>query len=463
MSLRGPSEYRGLVPSSSKRSPKRVAALRALTWASLTLALGQSAACTCKKGNEGAPEASLVTLPEPKEASPRALELPRLSMPIGGALLANGAVVVAGLSVPERVVRVARIDPEGHVEAIADVFPNAEWAHDSEVTVHPVGDDIVVSFRGKLEGGLHRSLLRLDSHLVAKEPIAFGAVTCATKDGVFWLEKKHVKAEIPAGKRDFAIPTMEGDLSLFCDESHALVTADAEGALSTSEITRDGPGPVIPLVREKDFTDEEREHSYFVGAAGLGVLRIGSEGAIAIKLASQSPRKVAAKLEEDDDLVVADADESSLYVASTQDRDGCEAGEDASALPTLRTSRFSTSVHLLRIDLATDKAVREDLGRAACGHQAGAFFFGKAKDKRILAWSERAPGTNKTKPPIAALAYRILGPKPEGTLVKRVPLRADVLVDAGCNATTCAVIWLERPEGQDDKQAELPRILRFPD
>ncbi len=386
-----------------------------------------------------------------------------MSMPIGAALLPGGAVVVAGLSVAEKQIRVVRIAAGGTVEAVSSVFPNAEFAHDSEVAVHAVGEDVVVSFRGKLEGGLRRSIARLDPHLVAKGPTPFGAVTCATQEGVFWLEKKHAKAELPSGRKDFPLPAMAGDLGLFCDEAHALVTADAEGSLSTAEMTQDGMGPVVPLVGEKDFADEEREHSFFVGSSGLGVLRIGAEGAIAVKLASQPPRKIVGKLEEDDDVVLADADETELYVASTQDHDGCEGGEDASALPTLRTARFSTSVHLLRIDLATDRSAREDLGRAACGHQAGAFFFGKAKGKRLLAWSERAPGSNKTKPPIAALAYRMLGASPAGTIAQRVPLRADGLVDAGCNATTCAVVWLERPEGQDDKLPELPRVLRFPE
>ena len=429
------------------------------------LAVGQGAACTCSKGQDAsAVDAAAASAPaEIKDAAPAALELPRLSLPMGASLLPSGAVVVAGLSVAEKAVRVALVGVDGRVAATTAIFGNAEWAHDSEVSVHSVGNDVVVSFRGKVEGGLRRSIVRLDERLVAKEPVTFGAVTCATKDGVFWLDKKHVKAETPSGRKDFPVPTMDGDLGLFCDESHALVTADAEGALSTSEIMEGGFGPVVPLVGDKDFSDEEREHAFFVGASGLGVLRIGSEGAIAVKLASHGPRKIPTKLEEDDDLVVADADDAALYVASTQDHDGCETGEDASALPTLRTSRFSTSVHLLRIDLATDKAIREDLGRAACGHQAGPFFFGKAREKRILAWSERAPGANKTKPPIAAFSYRVLGPNTAGTVSKRVPLRADGLVDAGCNATSCAVVWLERPEGQDDKQPELPRILRFPE
>ena len=429
------------------------------------LAFGQSAACTCTKGQDVSGADATPTAPkaEAKDAAPPVLELPRLSLPMGAALLPGGGVVVAGLSVAEKTVRVARVGVDGRVEASTAIFANAEWAHDSEVAVHSVGTDVVVSFRGKVEGGLHRSIVRLDERLVAKEPIAFGAVTCATKDGVFWLDKKHVKAEMPSGRKDFPIPATDGDLGLFCDESHALVTADAEGALSTLEIGRDGFGPVLPLVGDKDFSDEEREHAFFVGASGLGVLRIGSEGAIAVKLAAHGARKIAMKLEEDDDLVVADADDTALYMASTQDHDGCEMGEDAAALPTLRTSRFSTSVHLLRIDLSTDKAIREDLGRAACGHQAGPFFFGKARDKRILAWSERAPGASKTKPPIAAFSYRVLGPRPEGTIAKRVPLRADGLVDAGCNTTSCAVVWLERPEGQDDKLPELPKILRFPE
>lgn len=428
------------------------------------LALGSVAGCTCKKTEE--PREAAVTTTPVVDASPdgaRAYELPRLSLPMGAALLPSGAVIVAGLSVPERMIKVARIAPDGRVDAVADIFQNAEWAHDSEVGVHPVGDDVIVTFRGKVEGGQKRSLVRLDPKLSAKEPRTYTATSCATKDGVYWLDHRRVHAELGAGHREHTVPAAEGDLGLFCDESHALVTVDAEGVLSVVPVLPDAMGPLAILVGEKDFEDEEREHSLFLRPEGPSVLRIGNEGALSVKLPGQAARKIVGKLEEDDDLVLVDADVSTVYVASTQDHDGCEAGEDASTLPTQRTSRFSTAVHLLRVDLGEGKATRENLGRAACGHQASTFFFGKAKDRRVLAWTERAPASNKTMAPIAALAYRVIGPTAGGTVAKRIPLRADGLVDAGCNATTCAAVWLERPEGEDDRKPELPRVLRFPE
>jgi len=428
------------------------------------LAFGMASGCTCQKKDEpkdAAPTPVPVVSAVAEASAP--LEVPRLSLPMGAALLPNGAVVVAGLSVPDRAIKVARILPDGKVDAAASVFPNAEWAHDSEVSVHPVGDDVVVTFRGKVEGGLGRSLVRLDARLVAKEPLVFSPTTCATKDGVYWLDRHRVSAELPAGHRDYTVPPLSGDLGLFCDESRALVTADAEGVLTVVPVLADTLGPLAILVGEKDFDDEEREHSLFFRPEGPSVFRIGNEGAIAVKLPGQAARKISGKLEEDDDLVLVDADIGTVYVASTQDHDGCEAGEDASALPTQRTSRFSTAIHLLRVDLGEGKATRESLGRAACGHQASTFFFGKAKDRRVLAWTERAPASNKTVPPIAALAYRVFGPVAGGTFAKRVPLRADGLVDAGCNTSTCAAVWLERPEGEDDRKPELPKVLRFPE
>lgn len=432
--------------------------------AGLALVVGGGAGCTCRKDeplvDAATPAPTVIDAAAP---TARTLELPKLSLPIGGALLPNGAVVVAGLSVAERAIEVARVLPDGRVDATVRIFPNAEWAHDSEVGVHPVGEDIVVTFRGKVEGGQKRSLVRLDKSFVAKPAISFSATTCATKDGVYWLERSRVGYEIAAGHRDRMVPPLGGDLGLFCDESRALVTADAEGVLTVVPVLADAMGPLAILVGEKDFDDEEREHTLFFRPEGPSVFRIGNEGTIAVKLPGQATRKIAGKLEEDDDLVLVDADVGTVYVASTQDHDGCEAGEDTSALPSQRTSRFSTAVHLLRVDLGEAKATRESLGRAACGHQASTFFFGKAKDKRLLAWTERAPQSSKTVPPIAALSYRVLGATAAANVAKRVPLRADGLVDAGCNATTCAVVYLERPAGEDDRKPELPRILRFPE
>jgi hypothetical protein len=429
-------------------------------------------ACTCKKdaasdGRDSSADAAV--LPPSADArateAPGAKALPRLSAPIGAALLPSDAVVIAGLVVPERVVRVSLLEKDGRVSWTTDVVTGAEWTHDAELAVHPVGKDVVVTFRGKVDGAPKRTVVRVAADGTANPPKAFGAVTCWTANGLFWLDgHKRVRSESGLGLRDLALPSgLEGDLSLFCDETHATVVLDADGALSTLDIGTDTISPAVALMGEKDFSDEEREHAFFFGKSGLGLLRVGGDGSLATKYAGAAGRKLTGKLDEDDDLVVVDADERSLYAVATQDHDGCASGEDASALPTQRTSRFSTSVRLLRLDLESGQSVREELGRAACGHQAGAFFFGAAKDKRMLAWTERAPTAGKTKAPIAALAYRVLGASPADTRSHRVEVSADALVDAGCTTTTCAVVWLDRPSGKDDKEPELPKVLRFPE
>jgi hypothetical protein len=419
------------------------------------------ASCTCSRGAPTTVDAAPNVAADAGAAQAPALEMPKLSMPIGATLVPGGGVVVAGLSVPDKVVRVARVARGGAVERRVDVLAGAEWAHDAEVSPHAVGSSVVLVYRGKLEGQLQRVIVRLDDALVAAPRRPFGTTTCATRDAVYWLDKKAVRAELAAGPRDLELPSIEGDLGLFCDETRAFVTSDTEGALSAVSLSGEGTRTVLPIVAEKDFADEEREHAFFATASGLAVLRVGAEGALATKAPLEPKREVGLKLDDEEDLVLADADDTTLYLATTREHEGCAAGEDASALPTLRASRFSTSVHVVRLDLASGKATREDLGRAACGHQVGTFFFGKSGDRRVLSWTERAPGSGKAKAPIDALAVRVLG-RATPTVAQKIPLHADGLVDAGCDAEGCVAVWLERPEAQDDRQPELPRILRFP-
>ncbi|MFO0643699.1 MAG: hypothetical protein U0183_31015 [Polyangiaceae bacterium] len=435
---------------------------RTTVWRALSaLAFGMLASCTCSRGAPSSLDAAAPVAVDAGDGAVSALEMPKLSMPIGATLVPGGGVVVAGLSVPEKVVRVARVSRSGVVERRADVLAGAEWAHDAEISPHAVGSAVALVYRGKLEGQLQRVVVRLDDTLSAGPRRVFGTTTCATRDAVYWLEKKGVKAELAAGPRDLDLPGMDGDLGLFCDESRAFVTGDAEGVLSAVALSAEGAKTVLPIVGDKDFADEEREHAFFATASGLAVVRIGAEGALATKSPLEPKREAGLKLDDEEDLVLADADDTTLYLATTREHEGCAAGEDASALPTLRASRFSTSVHVVRLDLATGKATREDLGRAACGHQVSTFFFGKSGERRVLSWTERAPGSGKTKAPIDALAVRVLG-KGLATVSQKIPLHADGLVDAGCDADGCVAVWLERPEAQDDRQPELPRILRFP-
>ena len=86
-------------------------------------------------------------------------------------------MVVAGLSVPEKVVRVARVSRSGVVERRADVLAGAEWAHDAEISPHAVGSAVALVYRGKLEGQLQRVVVRLDDTLSQARSEAWQAAT----------------------------------------------------------------------------------------------------------------------------------------------------------------------------------------------------------------------------------------------------------------------------------------------
>jgi hypothetical protein len=394
------------------------------------------------------------------------LSLPALSAPIGALMLSDGAVVVAGLAVKDKVLRVARVDKDERVAWITDALPSAEWVHDSDVSVHPAGAGagagVVVAFRGRLDGGVTRQLVRLDARGAVLGQHAGGRVACSTRVGLFWLEgRAAVWADLGGGPTRVALPSpLAGEPSLFCEPARASLILDDEGALSRAPLGAT-VGPAAPLLAEREFDDEEREHALFHGTDGPGVLRVGASGALSVTRGGAT-KKLTARLHDDDDLLVVDADERTLYAVATQDHEGCPAGEDASALPTTRTSRFSTSVHLLRVDLTSGETTREELGRAACGHQPGPFFLGAAGGRHVLAWSERAPtGARRQRAPIAALAVRVFGAALGDVTRRREELRADALADAGCTDVGCAAVWLERPDGKDDREPELPRVLRY--
>jgi hypothetical protein len=388
--------------------------------------------------------------------------MPSLSAPIGAVMLADGAVVLAGLAVKDKVLRVARVEKDERVAWITDALPSAEWVHDSDVSVHPAGAGVIVAFRGRLEGGLARQLVRLDSRGALLGQHEVGRVACSTRAGLFWLEGRTAAwADLGEGPARAALPSpLTGEPSLFCEPSRASLIVDDEGTLSRAPLGA-AVGPLAPLLSERDFDDEEREHALFHGSSGPGVFRVGASGALSITRGGAT-QKLSARLHDDDDLLSVDADERTLYAVATQDHEGCPAGEDASALPTTRTSRFSTSVHLLRVDLASGETTREELGRATCGHQPGPFFLGSVGGRHVLAWAERAPtGARRQRAPIPALAVRGFGASLGDVTRRREELRADAVADAGCTDAGCAAVWLERPDGKDDREPELPRVLRY--
>lgn len=391
-----------------------------------------------------------------------ALSLPALSAPIGALMLSDGAVVVAGLAVKEKVLRVARVEKDERVAWITDALPSVEWVHDSDVSVHPAGAGVVVAFRGRVDGGVTRQLVRLDARGAVLGQHPGGRVACSTRAGLFWLEgRAAVWADLGEGPTRVALPSaLAGEPSLFCEPTRASLILDDDGALSRAPLSG-AVGSPLPLLPAPEPEDDEREHALFHGAGGPGVLRVGVSGALSVTREGAT-RKLSVRLHDDDDLLVVDADERTLYAVATQEHEGCPAEEDAAALPTTRTSRFSTSVHLLRVDLASGETTREELGRAACGHQPGPFFLGAARGRHVLAWSERAPtGARRQRAPIAALAVRVFGAARGDVTRRREELRADALADAGCTDAGCAAVWLERPEGKDDREPELPRVLRY--
>ncbi len=440
------------------------------------LGAGAGTGCTCRKSTpEVAPSSGSASPPDRVAAPAAQITAPRFSAPIAATAVGDGAVVVAGLAAADKRVRVARIEGDGRVGWSRDVFEGAAWASDAELSLYRVDKGLVVLWRG-LQGGKQRrsAVLLSEDGLASGPPFVVGSVACATQRGLYWIEagKRSVQLATPGGSPPvtLALPgkaeRAESELGLACDERHAVVVEDSDGDLATLALPPRERASFVPLLGEKDFGDEEREHSVFFGTEGLGLLRVSHGGALALRAPDKGGpapwKKLSARLGDEDDLVAVDADARAVYAVSTRVHEGCAPGEDAGALPTLRTSRFSTEVRLLRFELASDAITQEELGRGSCGHPLGTFFLGEAAGAEVLAWSERGPTGGKLRAPIVALSYRVLGGGPGPRPTGRIELSGDALVDAGCDASHCYAAVLERPAAKDDREPESIRVVRYP-
>jgi len=214
------------------------------------------------------------------------------------------------------------------------------------------------------------------------------------------------------------------------------------------------------LIGGADFGgDEERGHDEFTVGDDLGIVRFGSDGALALREVKGDVvgpwRKLATNIGEDD-AVAVDGDDDAVVVVTTREvPDACVDGGPA-----------PQSVHAVRVNRASRAETRHELAPAECGKELGPFWTGSLGARLVIAWSERVPRQGATSAPIAGLTFRtFLG----ATLspIGRVPLPSDALVFAGCDdsgrlSARCYAVALARAPGTTDMLPEVAQLIAYP-
>lgn len=441
--------------------------------------------CTCGKGNDGATTGDGGAAESGSDASASADDggdagAGGLSAPIAAARSENGDVIVAALDVPLKALRVQRIDSKDAIVKDRSVLDGTiVWSADAELKMAPAGSGVVITARGLSAKRSAGQLVVLGGDLAPKsDPMDVAPSTCATELALWSTDGTHVRARPWTGKPFYGSLPKEKDVAFTCGTRRAFALLDEDNGTSVSILTAgasdagagdggtvDGGAGVqiaspLPFLVDSDFgEDEQRERSDYTVGDDLGVVRLASSGAIAVReLAGTTPgplHKLKTQIPRDDDVVTVDASAKSLLIVYTQDAsEACvaEGGPPAA----------STKVMALRVDRKTWEESVVELSAGMCGREVGPFFTGAIGDAISVGWVERVPVRGKSQAPIAALAHRRVpaAGSPTGEL-ERTEVSADALVDAGCDAERCYAVALARRPGADLMVPGFAKVLRY--
>jgi len=420
--------------------------------------------CTCgARSGAPAPDGSAERAVDPAAArsgqAPGTMETAaELSAPIGAARASGGAVLVAGLVVARRAIALSRIEASGARAWSTDVLAGVAWTPDADVRVYaaPDGGALVLS-RVLRDGKQARILAGVDAAGQPRgEAEDVGSAACAVDEGVSWVRRDAsgrsalvARAWTDArGRPGGALPA--GDPILVCGAHRVFALVEGDDGLDLVQ-----GDETAPLLRARDFTGgDDRDHLEYTAGDELGVVSPGLPGVTAFREVDGEKvgawRRLAHRLEDDDDVVAVDADAASLFVLATRD-DGepCADGDHRTRLRLLRASRKGAG------------ELEAVIAPFDCGVSAGPYWTGFLGGHLVAAWPERAPRDGGSSAPVTGLAFVTLdGDRPSD--VTRLPIAADAMVDAGCDAAACYAVALTRPEGTDGMAPGAARVLRYP-
>lgn len=418
-------------------------------------------------GKPGHPEApTIAAVPWSSQSAPTTSEpsagvkaRPGLSAPIAAAYAKNGEVVIAGLDVPAKAIRVQRIDVKDAVLSDRIAFDDVKWTTDSDLKLAAGGDAVALTWHGLRHDKLVRQLVMLGADLTKKvEPTEVASAYCATKDAVWFANDTSATSRAWNGETArFSLPK-DKDASLYCSARRAFGVIEEDDKTSILPLVADAGAPVV-MMKEGDFgEDDQRELSEYNVGDELGVVRLGLSGAIAIRETTNGGAGMLHKLKStigrDDDVVAVDATTKEVVIVYTQDvSSSCPAAES-------NETQVSTRVQALRVDRATFDESTVELSSGRCGAEIGPFFTGGVGDDVSVAWVERGSGVGKARAPILGLSHLTVALSSVPTLA-RIDQVADALVDAGCDGTHCFAAALVRRDDGDAMTPGYVRVLRW--
>jgi hypothetical protein len=409
--------------------------------------------------------AGTTTAREAGPPPPSAVSAPaEFSAPIA-AVRAAGFDVVAGLVVSEGAVR-AMAFADGRPLWSVDALREVKWAPDAELRAMRAADGVALVWRGLRGGRSGRTLVQLGPHgELIGAPLEVGAAVCGTLDGVDWIAgdaagnaKIWTKRWIdPAARSLMALPR-ERDPSLVCGDHSATVFAEGNEDVTAARVPAGDAGleahPVVVL-RDSDFADEERDRQPYSVGETIGLVRVGSSGAVSLRriderLASSPWRMLRQKLAEQDEVVGVDGDATTTVILVSHEVEGACDGSDLAP----------EALRALRVVVEPPEESMFEVAPPRCDRTLGPFDLTIAGGHAVIAWGERPVTAPPHAPKVAGLAFRALGA--EGDPTGRFDLPADALAFGGCEGGRCLAAALLRPPGSDGMLPEAIRLDRYP-
>ncbi len=370
-------------------------------------------------------------------------------------------VVVAGFDASAKAIRVQRIDDKDRVAAERLVLTDAAWSNDADLKLTASAEGLAITWRGLRAGKLVRHLVILGPDLAPKgEPTEVAAVSCATRDAVWFSDGSHALARPWSGAPLKVSLPKDKDAALLCGQHRAFAILDDEDRTSALPLGVDAGTPApVPMIRESDFgDDEQRELADYTVGDDVGFVRLASSGALALREltreGAQPIRRLKTAIGRDDDIVAVDASPRFVVIVYTQDVTEAAGGEG-----TMETTA-STKISALRIDRQTHEESTIELSPGRAGYEVGPFFTSAVGDDVSIAWPERTGGVGRARAPIASLSH-IRVPKSGTAATKRIEVSADALVDAGCDLSSCFAVALVRSDRADGGTAGTAKVLRY--
>jgi hypothetical protein len=433
------------------------------------------AGCTCGARQPPAPNDTPDAVAGPRASSRGSaagagmkLDPAVFSAPIAAARAAHQSIV-AGLVAAEGVVRAMGM-VDGQPVWVADVLTGVAWAPDADLHAQAAGDGgVALVWRGPRSGKIDRTLVAIGPRgEIRGEPTEIGAAFCATGDGLAWVDPRTrgptrvlARGWNEAAGRNAVSVASDRDATLVCGDHAVFVLGDGDGDL-TATVFLPGDGPPKPpavALRDADFgDDDEREHDAYTVGDDLGLVRVGSSGAVALREIPRDGgpdpwRRLKQTLPPDDDVVAVDGNADATFVVFTHDADAACPGIGSTA----------EGVRALRIDRKTGAESLLDLAAADCDRAPGPFWIAAgAPGGLTVGWVERATRLAARAPPITGVALRTIAADGGAMKARRIELQADAVVDAGCDDRGCSLAALLRPAGADGMQPEPIAVVDYP-